>query len=172
MLEVSKFFPDHQFIVARAPGTDESFYQSLMAPYTNVSSVTGQTYDLLRVAEAALVTSGTATLETALFNVPEVVCYKGSFLSYEIGKRVVKVKYISLVNLIMDRMVVKELIQHEMTTENCRKELDLLLNDQDYRDRIKKDYAELRSILSAKGNASRTAAGIIVRLNDQPLHHA
>lgn len=167
MLEVSRYFPDHQFIVARAPGTDDSFYNELMAPYKNVSAVTGQTYDLLRAAEAALVTSGTATLETALFGVPEVVCYKGSFLSYEIGKRVINVKYISLVNLIMDRMVVKELIQHDMTVENCREELNKLLNDPPYRERIQKDYAELRSILSAKGNASKTAAHIIVHLKDQ-----
>lgn len=167
MLAVSNYFPDHQFIVARAPGTDNSFYDSLMAPYKNVSSVTGQTYELLRSAEAALVTSGTATLETALFGVPEVVCYKGSFLSYEIGKRVVKIKYISLVNLIMDRQVVKELIQHDMTVENCRIELDKILNDPDYRERIQMDYAELRSILQSKGNASKRAADIIVHLKDQ-----
>ena len=138
-----------------------------MAPYKHVSSVTGQTYELLRSAEAALVTSGTATLETALFGVPEVVCYKGSFLSYEIGKRVVKIKYISLVNLIMDRLVVKELIQHDMTVENCRIELDKILNDPDHRERIQKDYAELRSILQSKGNASKRAADIIVHLKDQ-----
>lgn len=167
MLAVSNYFPEHQFIVARAPGTDDSFYESLMAPYKNVSSVTGQTYELLRSAAAALVTSGTATLETALFGVPEVVCYKGSFLSYEIGKRVVKVKYISLVNLIMDRLVVKELIQHDMTVENCRMELDKILNDPACRDRIQKDYAELRSILQSKGNASKRAADIIVHLKDQ-----
>ena len=167
MLEVSNYFPEHQFIVARAPGTDDSFYQAMMEPYSNVSSVMSQTYELLRTSEAALVTSGTATLETALIGIPEVVCYKGSFLSYEIGKRVVKVKYISLVNLIMDRLVVKELIQHDMTVENCRKELDQLLNNKSYRERIQKDYAELRSVLSAKGNASKTAADIIVHLHDQ-----
>ena len=164
MLEVSRHFPDHQFIVARAPGTDDSFYTELMEPYKNVSAVAGQTYDLLRSAEAALVTSGTATLETALLGVPEVVCYKGSFLSYEIGKRVVNVKFISLVNLIMDRMVVKELIQHDMTVDKCREELDKLLHDRTYRDRIQKDYMELRTLLSAKGNASKTAADIIVHL--------
>ncbi len=167
MLELSKYFPDQQFVVARAPGTDDSFYDELMKPYTNVSSVTGKTYELLQQSEAALVTSGTATLETALIGVPEVVCYKGSFLSYEIGKRVVKVKYISLVNLIMDRLVVKELIQHDMTVENLRAELDQLLNNRSYRERIQKDYAELRSVLSAKGNASKTAADIIVHFKGQ-----
>ncbi len=167
MLELSTYFPDQQFVVARAPGTDDSFYDELMKPYANVSSVTGKTYELLQQSQAALVTSGTATLETALIGVPEVVCYRGSFLSYEIGKRVVKVKYISLVNLIMDRLVVKELIQHDMTVENLRAELDQLLNNKSYRERIQKDYAELRNVLSAKGNASKTAADIIVHFKDQ-----
>ncbi len=107
MLETSRFFPDHQFIVAQAPGQDEAFYKDLLAPYPNVSSVSNQTYSLLLNAQAACVTSGTATLETALFGVPEVVCYKGSALSYQIAKRLIKVKYISLVNLIMDKLVVK-----------------------------------------------------------------
>jgi lipid-A-disaccharide synthase len=162
MLEVTKYFPDHQFVVARAPGTDDSFYNEQMKPYPNVSSVTGKTYELLQQSEAALVTSGTATLETALFGVPEAVCYKGSFLSYEIGRRVVNVKYISLVNLIMDRLVIKEFIQHDMTVENLRNELNELLHNGEYRERIKKDYAELKAILSAKGNASATAAKLIV----------
>jgi len=163
MLEVSKYFPEHQFVVAKAPGTSDSFYDELMKPYPNVSSVTGKTYELLQRSDAALVTSGTATLETALFGVPEVVCYKGSFLSYEIGRRVVKVKYISLVNLIMDRLVVKELIQHDMTVENLRAELNELLNNKEYRERIQKDYAELKEILHAKGNASRRAAELILQ---------
>lgn len=162
MLEVSKYFPDYTFVVARAPGIDESYYNELMKVYPNVLSVTGKTYELLQQSEAALVTSGTATLETALFGVPEVVCYKGSFLSYEIGKRVVKVKYISLVNLIMDRPVVKELIQDEMNVENLRRELNELLYNGEYRDRIKRDYSELKELLSAKGNASATAARLIV----------
>ena len=94
------------------------------------SIANNKTYDLLLQAKAALVTSGTATLETALFGVPEVVCYKGSFLSYQIGKRLVKVKYISLVNLIMDKLVVKEFIQEEMTVENLKQELNELLTDE------------------------------------------
>jgi len=128
MLEVSKAFPFYQFIVAKAPGLDDDFYSSLLAPFNNVSAVSGKTYDLLMQAKAALVTSGTETLETALFAVPEVVCYKGSFLSYEIGRRLVKVKYISLVNLIMDKLVVKELIQHDMNAKNLEHELHELLN--------------------------------------------
>ena len=114
-------------------------------------------------AKAALVTSGTATLETALFGVPEAVCYKGSWLSYQIGKRVVKVKYISLVNLIMDKLVVKEFIQHDMNAENLRRELNELLHNSDRKEKIKKDYASLKSILSEEGNASAKAATFIVQ---------
>jgi lipid-A-disaccharide synthase len=122
MLEVSKSFSGYQFIVAKAPGTSESFYTELLKDYTNVSYVADKTYELLMQSKAALVTSGTATLETALFGVPEVVCYKGSWLSYQIGKRLVNVKYISLVNLIMDKLVVKELIQNELTAKNLKNE--------------------------------------------------
>ena len=99
MLEVSKSFPDYQFVVAKAPGVEETYYDEMLKPFSNVSYVTGKTYELLRTAKAALVTSGTATLETALFGVPEAVCYKGSWLSYQVGKRVVKVKYISRLRL-------------------------------------------------------------------------
>ena len=161
MLEVSKAFPTYQFIVARAPGLDDNFYSSLLGSYSNVSAVSGKTYDLLMQAKAALVTSGTATLETALFGVPEVVCYKGSFLSYEIGKRLVKVKFISLVNLIMDKLVVKELIQHDMNVKNLERELHELLTDATRISQLKKDYADLRNLLSQKGNASAKAAEAI-----------
>jgi lipid-A-disaccharide synthase len=161
MLEVSKAFPSYQFIVAKAPGVDDNFYFSLLNAYNNVSAVSGKTYDLLMQAKAALVTSGTATLETALFGVPEVVCYKGSFLSYEIGRRLVKVKFISLVNLIMDKLVVKELIQHDMNVKNLEHELhELLTNDKRIAD-LKKDYADLKNKLSEKGNASLKAAQLI-----------
>ena len=117
MLGVSKLLPQYRFIVAKAPGQDDSFYEEMLKPYTNVSSVK-ETYNLLLHAKAALVTSGTATLETALFGVPEIVCYKGSNISYQIAKRLIRVKYISLVNLIMNKLVVKELIQNELT---CKK---------------------------------------------------
>jgi lipid-A-disaccharide synthase len=161
MLEVSKAFPNYQFIVAKAPGLDDNFYSLLLSSYNNVSAVSGKTYDLLMQAKAALVTSGTATLETALFGVPEVVCYKGSFLSYEIGKRLVKVKFISLVNLIMDKLVVKELIQHDMNVKNLEHELRELLSDENRITQIKKDYADLKNLLSKKGNASAKAAQIV-----------
>ena len=163
MLETSRSFPGYQFIVAKAPGLDESFYDELLRPFENVSYVSGQTYELLMQAEAAIVTSGTATLETALFGVPEVVCYKGSPISYQIAKRVIKVKYISLVNLIMDRLVVKELIQDALTPENLKTELEELLHNEKRRAQLKSDYAELKSKLSQQGSASARAASSIVR---------
>jgi lipid-A-disaccharide synthase len=116
----------------------------------------------LRQSSAALVTSGTATLETALFAVPEVVCYKGSPISYEIAKRVIRVKYISLVNLIMDKLVVKELIQHDLTVENLHRELTDLLHNPERQAQLKKDYTDLRTLLSEGGHASQKAAASIV----------
>ncbi|MEI9942885.1 MAG: hypothetical protein WDN26_01570 [Chitinophagaceae bacterium] len=107
-------------------------------------------------------TSGTATLETALFGVPEVVCYKGSAISYQIAKRVIKVKYISLVNLIMDKLVVKELIQDKLTPENLQHELHELLTNEQRIAELKNDYAALKELLSKGGNASAKAAGSIV----------
>ncbi|MDP4131887.1 MAG: lipid-A-disaccharide synthase, partial [Bacteroidota bacterium] len=108
------------------------------------------------------VTSGTATLETAIFGVPEVICYKGSAVSYQIAKRLIKVKYISLVNLIMDKPVVKELIQDEMNALNLVQELKRLLTDTDAIAGIRKDYADLRDLLTRGGNASEKAAEGIV----------
>ncbi|MEO8403400.1 MAG: lipid-A-disaccharide synthase [Chitinophagaceae bacterium] len=162
MLEVSKSFPDYQFIIAKAPAIEDAFYEDLLKPYENVSHVSNQTYNLLMKAKAALVTSGTATLETALFAVPEVVCYKGSAVSYQIAKRVVKVKYISLVNLIMDKLVVKELIQDQLTPANLKTELDQLLFNEERKNELKKDYAALKELLSQGGHASAKAAQSIV----------
>lgn len=161
MLEVSKHFRDYHFIVAKAPGIDDSFYDSLLKNSDNVSYMSGRTYEILMHAHAALVTSGTATLETALFEVPEVVCYKGSYISYQIGKRLVRVKYISLVNLIMDKLVVKELIQEELTAANLQKELRQLLMDKARIAALKNDYADLKNLLSMEGNASAKAANSI-----------
>ena len=168
MLEVSKSFPGYQFIVAKAPGLEGAFYDDLLKNYSNVSYVADQTYNLLSQAKAALVTSGTATLETALFGVPEVVCYKGSYISYQIGKRLVKVKYISLVNLIMDKLVVKELIQQDMTVENLKHELQELLTNENRKAELQKDYAKLKQILSEGGNASAKAAKSIIHFLTSP----
>jgi lipid-A-disaccharide synthase len=161
MLKLSRSFPQYQFIVAKAPSLEDEFYASFMQPYTNVSAVRNKTYQLLSRAKAALVTSGTATLETALFGVPEVVCYKGSSISYQIAKRLIKIKYISLVNLIMDKPVVKELIQNELNAQNLKKELSELLNNTERQNQLKKDYEDLRNILSAGGKASANASKII-----------
>lgn len=165
MLEASRNFKNYQFAVAQAPALEDSFYKQFTNSYANVSLVNNRTYDLLLQSKAALVTSGTATLETALFGVPEVVCYKGSEISYRIAKRVVgsRIKYISLVNLIMDKEIVKELIQKEMNVENLTKELNALLNDSTRIKAIQKDYTNLKQWLSAGGNASSRAAEIILQ---------
>lgn len=162
MLEVSKEFPDYQFIIAKAPGLDDPFYAELIKDYNNVSSVSNQTYALLQQSTAALVTSGTATLETALFQVPQVVCYKGNEISYQIAKRLVNIKFISLVNLIMDKEVVKELIQHEMNTTNLISELKKILPGSVHREHLLHDYQLLKEILTAGGHASAKAAKSIV----------
>ncbi len=162
MLEASLAFPDFQFVVAEAPGQDSAFYDEILRNYPKAGRVRNQTYALLTRSRAACVTSGTATLETALFDVPEVICYKGSSISYQIAKRLIKVKYISLVNLIMDKPVVKELIQDEMNVENIVTELKKLLWDEATRNTIQKDYSNLRKLLSQDGTASEKAAGLIV----------
>ncbi|HUB62259.1 MAG TPA: lipid-A-disaccharide synthase [Puia sp.] len=163
MLEASRHFPDYQFVVAQAPGQDPSFYDHLTSAYPNVSSVRNETYALLAQARAACVTSGTATLETALFGVPEIVCYKGSPVSYQIARRLIKVKYISLVNLIMDKLIVKELIQDELTSDNLRRELEDLLHNPTRRQQLSEDYRCLKELLSQGGHASANAAASILR---------
>lgn len=164
MLEVTRQFPDYRFIIAKAPSLDDGFYDLFTAPYQHIRSIRNKTYELLQHSRAALVTSGTATLETALFGVPQVVCYKGSNVSYQIAKRLIKVKFISLVNLIMDKEVVKELIQDEMNAANLKKELDRILNDQQAIAAIKKDYTQLKTLLAQGGKASGKAAKSIVQL--------
>jgi lipid-A-disaccharide synthase len=163
MLDAAGHFPGYQFIVAQAPGQPVAFYEEMLAKYPNVLlAISGQTYTLLTRAKAALVTSGTATLETALFGVPQVVCYKGSNISYQIAKRLVKIKYISLVNLIMDKPVVKELIQQELSVFNIRRELDVILHDSQKLNDIKDNYRTLKELLQKEGNASARAAQEIV----------
>lgn len=158
MLEASKRFPDYHFILAKASSLEDSFYEPLMQNYPRVRSVRNKTYALLMQAKAALVTSGTATLETALFGVPQVVCYKGSNISYQIAKRLVKIKYISLVNLILDRPVVTELIQNDLTVENIERELNRILHDNSSLMAMRNDYDLLRRLLNEGGRASAKAA--------------
>jgi lipid-A-disaccharide synthase len=162
MLRLTKEFPDCTFSIAQAPSLDDAFYHSMTSSYPNVQLVKGKTYELLMQSHAALVTSGTATLETALFAVPEVVCYKGGKVSYEIAKRLIKVPYIALVNLILDKPAVKELIQDDLTTANLKAELYKLLNDDVRRTEVMQNYRELWDILSMGGAASANAAKIIV----------
>lgn len=159
MLSVRPYFKEYQFIIAGAPSLPKSFYEKYVDE--NVHFVSNKTYDLLRCSKAALVTSGTATLETALLNVPQVVCYRSSQVSYEIAKRVVKnIKYISLVNLIMDREIVTELIQKNLNTDRLKNELENILSSTN-RDEMLEQYALLRQKLGGSG-ASNRAADIIV----------
>ncbi|WP_121666950.1 lipid-A-disaccharide synthase [Mesonia aquimarina] len=159
MLKMVDKFPDYQFVIAGAPSQDREFYTPFIQQ-KNVFLLLNKTYDLLSVASAALVTSGTATLETALFNIPEVVCYKGSTVSYEIAKRIIKLNYISLVNLIMNREVVKELIQHEFNAKNLEKELHKILGES-HRKVLLQDYKLLKEKLGGSGASKKTAQLII-----------
>jgi lipid-A-disaccharide synthase len=159
MLEALKSFSHYQVVVAGAPSLEESFYR----PYldANVTLVHNATYELLSKAELAVVTSGTATLETALFGVPEVVCYKGSSISYHIAKRLIKIKFISLVNLILDREAVKELIQDECRADRIREELTALLPGKSGREALIKDYAELSEMLGGGGASKKVAQSLL-----------
>ncbi|MBR9756752.1 MAG: lipid-A-disaccharide synthase [Algicola sp.] len=167
MLEMPQYFPNYQFVIAGAPSQDYEFYKPFIKS-DQVHFVSNKTYDLLSVSTAALVTSGTATLETALFKVPEVVCYKGSWLSYQIGKRLVKhIKYISLVNLIMDREVVVELIQNDFNKRRLKQELALIL-DQEKRTELFMAYYDLEAQLGGKGASKKTATLIYDSIANTP----
>ena len=155
MLSLIDDYPNYQFVIAGAPSQDFSFYQQFIKS-TNVKFIGNKTYDLLSISYAALVTSGTATLETALFKVPQVVCYKGNTISYQIAKRIITLKFISLVNLIMDKEVVTELIQNEFNKKRLKEELDHIL-DSEYRKQLFLDYYELEKTLGGKGASEKTA---------------
>lgn len=154
MLSTVSKFPNHQFVIAGAPGQQREFYQQFLN--ADVKLVMNQTYDLLSIADAALVTSGTATLETALFNVPEVVCYKGNWVSYQIARRIITLKYISLVNLIMDEPIITELIQDDLNPKKLTAELHRLFEPAT-RSKMLDDYARLRTALGNTGAAEKTA---------------
>nr|WP_315145331.1 lipid-A-disaccharide synthase [uncultured Flavobacterium sp.] len=159
MLSVVKEFPEYQFVIAGAPSQEFSFYEGFITS-ENIKFVSNKTYDLLSNAKAALVTSGTATLETALFKVPEVVCYKGSSISYQIAKRIITLKYISLVNLIMDKEVVTELIQNDCNTKRIGEELKMIL-DPNYRQDLLEKYDILEQKLGGIGASEKTAKLIV-----------
>ncbi|MBW4359286.1 lipid-A-disaccharide synthase [Flavobacterium taihuense] len=159
MLSVVNDFPNYQFVIAGAPSQELSFYQQFISG-ENIKFISNKTYALLRNSTAALVTSGTATLETALFKVPEVVCYKGSWASYQIAKRIITLKYISLVNLIMDREVVTELIQDDCSTKRIREELTKVL-EPNYRKTLLENYDLLEEKLGGIGASKKTAQLIV-----------
>lgn len=159
MLSIVDDFKDYQFVIAGAPSQDESFYQPFIKTQ-NVHLLLNRTYDLLSVSYAALVTSGTATLETALFKAPQVVCYKGNQISYEIAKRIIKLKYISLVNLILDKEVVTELIQSDFNKKRLTKELNRILDDYN-RAVLFLEYYDLEHKLGGIGASEKTAKLIV-----------
>ncbi|WP_419212695.1 lipid-A-disaccharide synthase [Maribacter sp. X9] len=159
MLSLTQDFPEYEFVIAGAPSLDKEFYTPFLTD-ANVKFIQNKTYDLLTISAAAIVTSGTATLETALFKVPQVVCYKANWISYQIAKRIITLDYISLVNLIMQKEVVKELIQEKLTKQNLKKELTLILTGDSRRKQLKA-YDELIKKLGGTG-ASKMAASLII----------
>lgn len=162
MLSVTQRFPHHQFVVAAAPSFDESYYRQFIKT-ENVTLVFAQTYNLLHVARAAIVASGTATLETALFHVPQVVVYRGGAISVAIARALVKIRFISLVNLIMDRKVVTELIQNDCNTANITSVLTSIVDGTE-RAQMLDDYNELSARMGRAGASERTAKLIIAYL--------
>ncbi len=165
MIAASRSFPEHQFAVAGAPSLDREFYDSLLSG-TGIPLIMDQTYPLLQNSRAALVTSGTATLETALLGVPQVVCYKGGWISYQIAKRLIQLRFISLVNLIMDREVVPELIQNDLTPGALSRALAPLLEGPEREGQLRA-YEELKARLGGPG-ASAKGAALIVDFSRQP----
>lgn len=163
MVQLARFFPEHLFLVAAVTDFPLEFFKSEESP--NIRIVYGQTYDVLTAAHAAIVTSGTATLETAMFKVPQVVCYKANTVTYFIAKSFIKVKFISLVNLLADKEVVKELIQDDFNIDNLKLELDKLVNDEEYRALQLKEYNKIESELSQYKASERAAELMVNYLN-------
>jgi len=160
MLSVTEKFADYQFVIAGAPSFQKEYYDQFLDG-KNIPVVFNATYDLLTHAAAAVVTSGTATLETALFNVPQVVVYKSHPVSITIGRMVIKIRFISLVNLIMDSLVVKELIQQDSSPENISAELENLLHNENYRQKMLHNYDLLDERMGKPGASAKTAKLII-----------
>jgi len=161
MIKAAEQFPDHQLIIAGAPSFNSEFYSQFLTG-KNIPVLFNTTYDMLTHADAAIVASGTATLETALFHVPQVVVYKGNPVSITIARMVVKIKYISLVNLIMDSPVVKELIQQDSSPQNIAAELGMILNGNEYRQSMLDNYAKLDEKMGSPGASAKTA-GLIIK---------
>jgi lipid-A-disaccharide synthase len=162
MLSVVDDFSEYQFVIAGAPSQKSTFYKSFIKT-KSVKFIENATYDLLNHSKAAIVTSGTATLETALFKVPQIVCYKSSWISYQIGKRLVNLYFISLVNLIMDREVVCELIQDKLNKTNLSNELKKILSPKK-ENVIKLDYIKLNKKLGGVGASEKVARSVLESL--------
>lgn len=160
MLQAVKFFPEYQFVLAGVKNLPDELYMGIIKD-NPVKLIREKTYEILHVSEAALVKSGTATLEAALFGVPEVVCYRGDFISMLIAWAVVKVKYISLVNLIAGHEVVKELIQYSLNTKNLVGELEAVLKGGSKRGKVLRDYGILKEILGPEGASERVASDMV-----------
>ncbi|MBP3254488.1 MAG: lipid-A-disaccharide synthase [Bacteroidales bacterium] len=158
-------YPQFDFVIACVDSFDEEYYKQYIQS-KNVKLIFNKTYDILNVAHCGLITSGTATLETALFDVPQCVCYKTSRISYIIGKYVAKIKYISLVNLILNHGVVKELLQSLWNTDDLEKEFRKIAFDESYRHNMKNDYSVLRSQLGNAGASDMTAKSIVKHLTN------
>ena len=163
MVRLAQQHPEYHFVVAGMSLLGESQYRKYIPDGSNIDIVYDQTYSLLSQAHAAIVCSGTATLEAALFNVPQVVCYSGNTISYLIARAVVgkRIKYISLVNLIANKPIVTELIQDDFNAERLELELNLIAADDANRQLIMNEYAYMRSLLADGGASARTAQAII-----------
>jgi lipid-A-disaccharide synthase len=180
MLEVIGRYPSCKFLLAAAPSTSMDFYNSIIDKFNlkhpdravtkeRMIILSGETYSILKHSDAAIINSGTASLETAIIGTPQVVCYGSSEITYQIAKHLVKLHYISLANLILDKQIFKELIQHTCTPELISKELDKLLNDANYIEQMKRDYAEVRRVLGG-GGASKAVAEAIIENAKQILN--
>lgn len=163
MLSIVADFPDYQFVIAGAPSISVDFYQPFVQSKPNVTLLQNQTYHLLKHSHAALVTSGTATLETALFKVPQVVCYKAGALLYAIVKRIIKVPFISIVNLIMEKKVVQELIQHDLNTQQLKIDLQQILVGPK-RQEMLDNYLLLSQKLGNQGASKKAAQSMVKHL--------
>jgi lipid-A-disaccharide synthase len=164
MLQAVKSLKDYQIVIAGAPNQKPKMYEKFEAQGCKI--IYGQTYDLLSNSEAAIVTSGTATLETALLNITEVVCYKGSWISYLIARSLIQIKFISLVNLIMDKQIVRELIQGECNSVRIREELELLLHDKEYREEMLFNFDLMREKLGGQGASKKVAHSLLKTISE------
>jgi lipid-A-disaccharide synthase len=164
MLKSIADFDGFDVYIAQAPAQERSIYEPYIKDYSNIYLLQGKTYDILKIADVAIVTSGTATLETALLHTKQVVVYKTNPITYAIAKKLVKVKYISLVNLILDKMSLTELIQKDCNSVEIKNVLEKLLKDNLTKTQMEQDYRALKNILSEGNHASENAANIVYNL--------